>query len=134
MKDFDNWNIKKKKIDNLKKFNHCNEMEIWWISLGQNIGTEIFGKGKDFSRPALIINSENSESVICLPLSSKIKKGKYRCIIKTDDSKLHDVLISQIRLADKRRLIKKIYTLDIEQYKKINDIYNKLFRFPSYKT
>ena len=28
--------------------------DIWWCSLGFNIGEEIFGKGKKFTRPVLI--------------------------------------------------------------------------------
>ncbi len=129
MKDFDSWNKKKKEIHFRSNFNHgIKEREIWWCSIGENVGTEVFGKSKNFSRPVLIINAESSENVVCIPLSSKIKKGKYRAFIITEDNKKHDVLISQVRVVDKRRLIKKMYILDLIQYKKLKIYFDLLFK------
>ena len=58
MKDFNNQNEKKIKIDSKIKYGHPKEREIWWCSVGLNVGTEIYGKGEDFARPVLIINAE----------------------------------------------------------------------------
>lgn len=45
MKDFDIWNNQKKEIE---KIDHTeitfSEREIWWVSLGKNIGDEEDGK------------------------------------------------------------------------------------------
>lgn len=128
IKDFDSWNDKKKQIDKFKVFQHPKESEIWWCRIGVNIGSEIYGKGIEYTRPVLIINSESSENCICIPISSKIKSTKYSCIIKTSDNKIHTVLVFQIKSIDKRRLKEKIYLLDKEEYSKVKLILNKLFK------
>jgi len=57
MSDYhDEWNKLKKDLSD-RPFQPPNfkEREIWWISAGQNIGTELYGKGSDFSRPVIVI-------------------------------------------------------------------------------
>lgn len=66
--------------------------------------------------------------MICIPLSSKIKNTKYSCIIKTEDNKLHTVLLFQVRSIDKRRLKEKIYDLNKEEYRKVKTVFDKLFK------
>ncbi len=44
MQDFNKWNLKKQKLNSRKDFSHPKEREVWWCSVGQNIGTEIYGK------------------------------------------------------------------------------------------
>lgn len=128
MKDFNSWTKKKIIIDQNTDYNHPKEKEIWWCSVGINIGTEVYGKGNDYTRPVLIINAAGSESFIGIPLSSKIKNKKYSCIIKTDDKKLHTALVYQIRSFDKRRLTKKIYDLSADEYLKIKQYFDKLYK------
>lgn len=128
MKDFNDWNKKKIKIDGFLEFQHPKEAEIWWCRLGINIGCEVYGKGKEYTRPVLVINSEGSENCICIPLSSKVKNTKYSCIIKTSDNKLHTALVFQVKSIDKRRLKEKIYDLGIEEYKKVKIIFDKLYK------
>ena len=57
MKDFDQWNELKKKIEaeknNPEKF--PKEGEVWMSNVGRNIGFEQNGSGDNFSRPVLII-------------------------------------------------------------------------------
>ena len=62
MKNFDNWNIKKKildknDVDDLKIF--FNNRQIWWCAVGNNIGLEQNGKGENFERPVLIFKKFN---------------------------------------------------------------------------
>lgn len=75
MKDLDNWHKLKKHLD--QKANHLkfHDREIWWCSLGINIGREQDGKNADFVRPVLILKIFNNETAWILPLSSKIKSG-----------------------------------------------------------
>lgn len=128
MKDFDDWNKKKIKIDGNQDFNHPKEKEIWWCSIGMNVGSEVFGKGHDYTRPVLVINAEGSESFIGIPLTSNIKNKKYSCIIKTDDRVLHTALLYQIRSFDKRRLTERKYILSNEEYAKIEEYFKKLYK------
>lgn len=128
MKDFHDWNKKKIKIDENRTFNHPKEKEIWWCSVGMNVGSEVYGKGHDYTRPVLVINAEGSESFIGIPLTSNIKNKKYSCVIKTDDNTLHTVLVYQIRSFDKRRLTERKYTLSSEEYSKIEKYFKKLYK------
>lgn len=98
MKDFDKWNTLKKKLDALNKIPFFNEREIWWCSVGINVGSEIFGKGETFSRPVLIIKKFSNHSFLGIPLTTKIKnshgyyeftfKGKNICAVLYDLKKM----------------------------------------------
>lgn len=85
-KDFDKWNDYKKSLENktsdLKKINYTKtlpitiyisynyrEGEVWYASVGINLGTEICGKNENFSRPVLILK-KFGKNFICLPLTS----------------------------------------------------------------
>ena len=74
MKDFHDWNKKKIKINENITYNHPKEKEIWWCSIGVNIGSEVYGKGSGYTRPVLVINAEGSECFIGIPLTSNVKK------------------------------------------------------------
>ena len=75
-KDFDDWNELKNKYES-----HNNQIfeenEIWWASIGVNIGFESCGKNSNFNRPVLILKKFNKFIFLGIPLSSKIKQGKY---------------------------------------------------------
>ncbi len=116
--NFDNWNILKQKINLFKNINHPKIREIWWINIGLNIGTEIYGKNKLFTRPILVIKT-NLNNFLGIPLSSKIRKNKNRFTIKTNDNKFHSVLLDQVKVFDNRRLLNKKYILSKNKFKKI---------------
>lgn len=128
MKDFNLWNKNKIKIDSYKRFQHPKEREIWWCRLGINIGTEVYGKGSEFTRPVLIINTDGSENCICIPMSSKIKTSKYSCVVETETGKINTALVFQIRSIDKRRLKKKICTLSEDEYTKVQKYFEKIWK------
>jgi mRNA interferase MazF len=118
-KDFDKWNINKKVIhhNNEDKFYH--EREVWWCSLGINIGFEQDGKGEEFSRPVLIIKGFSKNVFLCVPLTTKMKEGKHYHDIVLSDGIKRKVILSQIRLIDSKRLIEKVCTIDEIQFKSI---------------
>jgi len=58
-KDFDCWNEIKKGIDGREKIIFCNKREIWWCSLGLNVGVEEDGKNQLFKRPVLVVKVFN---------------------------------------------------------------------------
>ena len=47
-KDFDRWNALKKKTEEKPDNFGVNQREIWWTSLGLNVGVETDGKNADF--------------------------------------------------------------------------------------
>jgi mRNA-degrading endonuclease toxin of MazEF toxin-antitoxin module len=71
IKDFDNWNELKKKLDIKSKPGYIHNGEVWMTSLGLNISTEANGTGDKFMRPVLIVSRPRYEQVLIVPLSTK---------------------------------------------------------------
>lgn len=117
-KNYDEWNILKKKINCYRNLNHPKIREIWWANLGLNIGSEIYGKGIKYLRPVLVIKV-NDTNFIGLPVSSKIRKEEGRITIKTLDNRYYSVIFNQIKLFDNKRLINRKYVLSKNKFKKI---------------
>ena len=59
---FDNRNIFKKQLNKQKKKFHIRQGKIWFISFGQNISYEIYGKSKEFLRQVLVFRKINQNS------------------------------------------------------------------------
>jgi len=72
-KDFEKWNQLKQRLDAIKNPPFFNEREIWWCSIGINIGYEVYGKGTLFTRPVLIIKKRSANTFIGIPMSTKLK-------------------------------------------------------------
>ena len=81
------------------------ERQIWYCALGANIGSEQDGKGRDFSRPVLVIRVFNRDVFVALPLTSAIKSSSFYSPLEVHGRK-GSVILSQIRLLDRRRLIR----------------------------
>src|SRR3989344_6616951 len=107
-KDYTIWQKLKTFLHNEKPRVYFHEREIWWCSLGANIGFEQDGKGLDFARPVLIIRVFSKEVFIGVPLTTKLKDGKYYYPISTGDGFERRVILSQIRLLDSKRLQEKM--------------------------
>lgn len=56
-KNFDKWNGEKKRVNIRDENTLFHEREVWWCSLGVNIGFEQDGKNDIFERPVLIIRN-----------------------------------------------------------------------------
>lgn len=54
-KDFQRWHKKKSDLQERALHRFYSEREVWWCSLGANVGFEQDGKGEDFARPVVII-------------------------------------------------------------------------------
>jgi mRNA interferase MazF len=74
-KDFDRWNKLKKAINASEESErvYFHEGDIWWARLGVNVGYEIDGKDRDFSRPVIVLKKYNQYSFLALPLTTASK-------------------------------------------------------------
>ena len=108
-KDFDRWNKLKKAInasdDGESVYFH--EGDIWWVRLGVNVGYEIDGKDRDFSRPVVVLRKYNQYSFLALPLTTNAKPSKWRIAIGAVAGRQAFAVLSQLRNIDSRRLIEK---------------------------
>lgn len=126
-KDFKKWHWIKSALDFQAKRPYFYEREIWWCSMGLNVGFEQDGKGSDFSRPILIVKKFNHEVFIGLPLTTKPKVGKYYIDLNLNDLINRKVILSQVRLFDAKRLQEKLSTIDRSQFLKIKKAVIQLF-------
>ena len=76
-KDFNGWIEIKKKLHEDKKIRVMREGEIWWCAVGENVVSEICGKGKTFARPVLILRKLGKLDFMGVPLTSKRHKGSW---------------------------------------------------------
>ena len=106
-KRFISWILNKIIIDKINIDRQIKEHEVYWCSLGENIGFEQNGKGNDFRRPVLIFKKFNNNLFWGIPMSTKIKDNKYyvRVTLKNIDQ---SAMISQLRVLDTKRLDDKI--------------------------
>ena len=120
-KDFDKWNEKKKRLDSLESSFDFHEREVWWCSIGVNVGSEQHSTSEDFGRPVLIIRRFSPNVFWGIPLTTKVNaKVPFRARIIID-SVSNDVLIQQLRAFDRRRLLRKVTMVSEEDFKKVID-------------
>jgi len=116
IKNFDNWNEKKKLLDKgTNQPPYFKEKEIWWLSIGVNVGFEEDGKDSNFVRPVLVIKKFNRDIFLGVPLSTRIKNNIYYVKI-THQNKEVSAMISQIKTFSSKRILNKIGELDHEDF------------------
>lgn len=116
MKNFNEWNEKKKIINNSEILRTYKTRDVWWCSLGLNIGSEQDGKGFEYDRPVLILKVFNRQICLVIPLTTSNKQSPYLISIGIFEGKNSMAIISQIRLIDTKRLVNKIGVLDVERF------------------
>lgn len=118
-KDFDGWNERKKHIDKLNRNKLYHERDVWWCSLGINVGYEEEGTGLYGERPVLVLKGFSVQVCLVVPLTTSMKKNKYHVGIGLVGKKNAFAIISQIRLVDTKRLVDKICRIE-------NDIFEDI--------
>ncbi len=106
-KDFDRWNMRKKKIENAAVIFKFHQGEIWWYAAGLNVGNEIDGKHGTFERPVFILKKCNAKMFIGIPCTSMDKTGPYMYLLKSAE-KNYQLNFSQVRTVSAKRLLRKI--------------------------
>lgn len=86
---------------------YFNEREVWWASVGINIGNEVDGKNGYFERPVLVLKKINPSTLLVVPLTSQEKTSCYYFQLEREDGK-KTLILSQIRLISSKRLIRKM--------------------------
>ncbi len=117
-KNFDGWNEVKKKTNNSAFTDFVHARDVWWCSLGINVGSEQDGKHDTFERPILVLRKFNKDMVLAVPLSTRIKKNPYN-IVFTHEGQEYAALISQIRLVSTKRLKRYMYKMSSGIFKNI---------------
>lgn len=114
---YDRWNSLKQKLEKRKQL-QFNEREVLFISMGQNIGFEQYGKGEDFLRPVVVMKKFNKHLFLGIPLSSKLKNGFFFHTIHFKDRE-NSALLLQSKTFDSKRIKYKLATLSQNEFKKL---------------
>lgn len=115
---FDKWNETKKDIHTNKNRIHFRQGEIWFVHIGQNIGYEIFGKGKEFLRPVIVFRKINNNTFLAIPLTSKLKDDRFHFTIEIKD-KQNSAILTQVKTIDSKRLVYKMGNIDKKTFGKL---------------
>jgi mRNA interferase MazF len=96
--------------------------EIWWASLGQNIGVEINGKNDGFERPILVIKVFNAKSLLVAPITSRVRHKKFITTFINQKGEINAVNISQMRSISTKRLRRKIGNMPEHDFRKVTEM------------
>ncbi len=101
--------------------------DIWWASIGENVGSEINGKSRLFSRPVIIFKKLAHGFFFVIPTTTKSKVGSWFVAFRQADRQM-TASLHQARAIDHRRLSTKLGQLDDSDFQKVRDGFWKLYK------
>jgi mRNA interferase MazF len=100
LKRFSEWfGLKKKLHERQQTPPLVSEREIWWASVGENVGSEINGKSALFSRPVIIYKSG---FYFVIPITTQKKEGSWFVRVRYQRTDM-TACLHQARAIDHRR-------------------------------
>lgn len=128
IKRFLEWMTVKEKLHNINAEPPLvKERDLWWVSFGENIGSEINGKSKLFSRPGIIIKKLSRGFYLVAPTTSQKKEGSWYVPIRQEGKEIF-ICLHQVRTIDYRRLSSRLGVVDEEDFKRIKEAFWKLYK------
>ena len=103
------------------------ERDLWWVSFGENIGSEMNGKSRLFSRPGLIIKKLSRGFFLVAPTTSQKKEGTWYVPIKQEGRDMY-VCLHQLRTIDYRRLSNRLGVTDEEDFRRVKEFFWRLYK------
>lgn len=120
-KDFDKWNEKKKETECSTKNILPKTREVWWLSIGLNVGVEEDGKNNNFERLVLVVKVFNRQCFLGIPITSADKSNKKYYFPIIHNQKKFFLILSQIRLFSAKRLSRIIHKTGNQEFLKIKE-------------
>jgi mRNA-degrading endonuclease toxin of MazEF toxin-antitoxin module len=103
------------------------ERDLWWVSFGENVGSEMNGKSKLFSRPGLVLKKLSHGFFLVAPTTSKPHTGTWYVKIHFADRDMY-VCLHQMRAIDYRRLSTRIGQIDGDDFDRAKNGFWKLYK------
>lgn len=127
IKNFQAWHLLKERIHNKKqRLNGYKERDVWWVSMGHNIGVEQDGKGENFERPVLVVKGFNRELFWGIPLSTTERRSQFHFPFEVNGV-TSVAILSQARAFDTMRLINKIGMISETDFNVLKEKVTELF-------
>lgn len=126
--EFKEWMKIKEKLhfNNKNKSPLITDSDIWWLSIGKNVGYELDGKSELFSRPVLVFKKLSHNTFLGIPMTTKKKGGSWFVQAKQGGVEV-SMILSQVRVFDTKRLSSRIGRLDDEDFNKVKTGFKDLF-------
>jgi|SRR5579863_6463536 len=104
----------------------CFRRDLWWVSLGENVGSEVNGKSDRFTRPALIFKKLAHGFFLIVPTTTRPHEGSWyvRVLLAGKDEY---VCLNQIRVVDHRRLYSKLGQIDTDDFEAVKEGFRRLY-------
>jgi mRNA interferase MazF len=126
LKRFLEWIALKQDLHNSKhKPPHVSEGDIWWASIGENVGSEINGKSGLFSRPVVVLRKLSHGFYFVVPTTTQQRIGSWFVAFRQNE-KIMSACLHQARSIDYRRLSSKLGTIDDEDFMRVKDGFRRL--------
>ena len=126
IKNYRQWMGTKSFINNNGIRRSFKEGDIWWAAVGENVGVEIDGKSRKYSRPVLILKKHSSLFFTAVPLSTQIHTGTW--YVQFDfRGKTQTAVVVQAKPMDVSRLYERIGEVSKGDYSKIMAGFQLLF-------
>lgn len=120
------WNALKQKVEKKEFIPFFSTQEVWWVYMGKNIGFEQDGKNAEFSRPVVILSLFGKHLFVAIPLTSKMKEGKYYFPFEDSRGRKQTAILSQLRVFSSKRLKEKISDMPIKSFREMKKRVKKL--------
>src|ERR1700690_4239243 len=102
------------------------ERDLWWASLGENIGSEINGNSSRFSRPVLVLRKLAHGFYLVAPTTTQPHVGSWYVHVQFADQKEY-ICLHQIRTIDHRRLYSKLGQIDTDSFILVKKGFQELY-------
>ncbi len=119
IRKFIDWIKLKTKIHLSEKMRYPKERQIWWASLGQNVGVEINGKHEKFERPVLVVKRYNFDGMLILPITSKTHKGRPFFNFIDSQWRNNTAILSQAQSISVKRFLRSMCKMSSDDFVKI---------------
>ncbi len=127
-KRFDDWNNLKQEINfwEIKTF-YVKERQVWYLHSGVNIWYESNWKWNDFKRPVLVLKKTwNLFLVVSMTTKWKDDNKFYHKLDKSYFNKESYIVLSQVKVVDKRRFFEHIETIKEDDFERIKKELKKI--------
>src|SRR6202023_1660337 len=128
LKRFSEWfGLKKKLHERQQTPPLVSEREVWWASVGENVGSEINGKSELFSRPVIIYKKLSHGFYFVIPTTTQKKEGSWFVRVRYQRTDM-TACLHQARAIDHRRLSSRLGQLDGDDFENVQSGFRKLYK------
>jgi len=100
--------------------------DIWWASVGENVGSEVNGKSQLFSRPVIVFKKLAHGFYFVIPTTTQDRRGTWFVPFRQREQSMVACL-HQARAIDHRRLSSKLGTLDDKDFDRVRRAFASLY-------